>query len=241
MIETLWNKNCLITGATGGLGKEIAKQLLNNQCNLFLTSKNDKKLSKLKQDLDKNNQNKCKITYCSGDLSNLNHIKKIIIKARKDFDSIDILVNCAGLFLSKSISTSTLNDFQKVFDVNMRAPFLFCQEFSKDMIQKKWGRIVNVGSSSSYSGFKNGSIYCSTKHAVLGLSRTLFNELKEYNVRTFCVSPGSIKTNMGKLSKDQNFDTFLDPSEVAKYIEFIIKFDKDLISEEIRLNRINLQ
>jgi len=233
-------KNCLITGATGGLGKEIAKQLLTNNCNLFLTAKNEKRLQKLKNELETYNHNKCKISYRSGNLSNLNHIKQIISKVRKDFGSIDILINCAGIFVSKPISKSILEDFQKVYDVNIRAPFLFCKEFSKDMIKKRWGRIVNMGSSSSYSGFKNGSIYCSSKHAILGLSRALFNELKSYNIRTFCISPGSIKTKMGKLSKDQDFSTFLDPSEIAKYIEFVIKFDKDLVSEEIRLNRIKL-
>jgi len=233
-------KNCLITGATGGLGREIAKQLVINNCNLFLTAKNEKRLQKLKNELETYNHNKCKISYHSGNLSSINHIKQIIAKVRKDFGSIDILINCAGIFVSKSISKSNTEDFQKAYDVNIRAPFLFCKEFSKDMIKKRWGRIVNMGSSSSYSGFKNGSIYCSSKHAILGLSRALFNELKPYNIRTFCISPGSIKTKMGKLSKDQDFNTFLDPSEIAKYIEFIIKFDKDLVSEEIRLNRIKL-
>lgn len=240
MIKISDRKNCLITGATGGLGREIAKQLLINNCNLFLTAKNEKRLQKLKNELETYNHNKCKISYRSGNLSNLNHIKQIISKVRKDFGSIDILINCAGIFVSKPISKSTLEDFQKVYDVNIRAPFLFCKEFSKDMIKKRWGRIVNMGSSSSYSGFKNGSIYCSSKHAILGLSRAVFNELKSYNIRTFCVSPGSIKTKMGKLSKDQDFSTFLDPSEIAKYIEFVIKFDKDLVSEEIQLNRIKL-
>ena len=68
----------------------------------------------------------------------------------------------------------------------------------------------------------------------------LINELKEHGVRTYVISPGSIKTKMGKLSKDQDYETFLDPSEVAKYVEFVISFDDDLVSEEIRLNRINL-
>ena len=240
MIKISDRKNCLITGATGGLGREIAKQLVINNCNLFLTAKNEKRLQKLKNELETYNHNKCKISYHSGNLSSINHIKQIIAKVRKDFGSIDILINCAGIFVSKSISKSNTEDFQKAYDVNIRAPFLFCKEFSKDMIKKRWGRIVNMGSSSSYSGFKNGSIYCSSKHAILGLSRALFNELKPYNIRTFCISPGSIKTKMGKLSKDQDFNTFLDPSEIAKYIEFIIKFDKDLVSEEIRLNRIKL-
>lgn len=234
-------KNCLITGSTGGLGQEIAKALLKNNCNLFLTATNAKRLSKLKDKLDTMNENKCKINYFAGDVTNQNQIKKIISAVRKSFGHVDVLINCAGIFHSKSISQSTIEDFDRVFAVNIRTPFLLCKEFSKDMISKKWGRIVNIGSSSSYSGFKNGTIYCASKHSILGLSRSLFNELKEYGIRTYCISPGSIKTKMGKLSKNQHYETFLDPSEVAKYVEFIISFNDDLVTEEIRLNRINLQ
>ena len=168
-------------------------------------------------------------------------LKKIIISARKSFSKFDILINSAGIFLSKSIHDSSLEEFEKIFNVNIRAPFIFCKEFSGEMFKNKWGRIVNIGSSSSYSGFENGSIYCASKHAILGLSRTLQNELKSKNVRTFCISPGSIKTEMGKITKDQNFETFLDPKEIAKYVVFTISFDKELISDEIKLNRMNIE
>lgn len=239
-MSVLNNKNCLITGATGGLGQEIAKRLIHDNCNLFLTGQSRTKLQKLKNDLDVIKTSDSKVSYCEGDLRKQNHVKKIITKVRRDFNHIDVLINCAGIFHSKPISQSTIQDFDNILGVNIRAPFLLCKEFSKDMISKKWGRIVNIGSSSSYSGFKNGSIYCSSKHALLGLSRSMFNELKEHGVRTYVISPGSIKTKMGKLSKDQDYETFLDPSEVAKYVEFVILFDDDLVSEEIRLNRINL-
>lgn len=240
-MNILNNKNCFITGASGGLGREIAKQFLKNNCNLFLTARNEQKLKKLKSDLNRINTKNCKIFYHACDVTNQQQIKKIIKVVKQDFGRVDILINCAGIFQIKPISQTTLEDFDKIFAVNIRAPFLFCKEFSLDMIKQKWGRIINIGSSSSYSGFKNGSIYCSSKHAILGLSRSLFVELKEHNVRTYAVSPGSIKTKMGRLSKDQNYETFLDPRDVAKYVEFIARFDGELVSEEIRLNRINLQ
>ena len=109
------------------------------------------------------------------------------------------------------------------------------------MIKKKWGRIVNLGSSSSYMGFENGSLYCSTKFAILGLSRSLHAELKKYNIRTYCISPGSTKTDMAKISVDQNFDTFLDPKEVAELINYVISFDNELVIDEIRLNRMIIE
>ena len=237
----LHGKTCFLTGASGGLGEEIAKEIASHNCNLFLTGRDEKKILKLKETIRNSINDNVKVDYQTGDLNNLDDIKNIIISARNSFNRFDVLINSAGIFLSKSIQNSTLEEFEKLFNVNIRAPFIFCKEFSGYMVKNGWGRIVNIGSTSSYSGFKNGSIYCSSKHAVLGLSRTLQNELKSKNVRTFCISPGSIKTEMGKTSKDQDFETFLNPKEVAKYLVFAISFDSELVSEEIRLNRMNVK
>ena len=236
----LAQKNCFITGATGGIGKEIAKQLASKKCNLFLTATNENRLKKLKTEI-KNIDDTINVYSMHGNLSNLKDIEQIIKKTRKCFTSIDILINSAGIFKIKSLKKSSVIDFEDSFNVNIRAPFLLCREFSQDMITKKWGRIVNLGSSSSYSGFKNGSIYCASKHAILGFSRAIHNELKENNIRTFCVSPGSTKTKMARKSKNQNFSTFLDPKEVAEFIVNAITFDKELIANEIRLNRMIIE
>jgi 3-oxoacyl-[acyl-carrier protein] reductase len=136
---------------------------------------------------------------------------------------------------------STVDAFDDCFDLNIRAPFLLCRALAPKMVQREWGRIVNIGSSSAYAGFKETSIYCASKHALLGLSRALHDELKVHNVRTFCISPGSIKTPMGEQVRNQNYETFLEPKEVAEYVCFVISFDGGLISEEIRLNRTIIQ
>ena len=240
-MQTLNAKNCLLTGATGGLGKELAAKLVINGCNLFLTARNEKKLNKLTSLLQKQTENKIKIYYKSADLSKSDDVKDLIKYVKKKFNSIDILINCAGVFQVNFLKDTNLADFEKSFNVNMKAPFMLCKEFSQDMIKKRWGKIVNIGSSSSYNGYKKTSIYCATKHALLGFSRSLVDELKEYNVRTFCVSPGSIKTNMAKKLVEQDFDTFLDPKEVAEAILFVISYDKEMIIDELKLNRIKIE
>ena len=240
MKENLENKNCLLTGATGGLGTEIAKTLLDYKCNIFLTSRSSIKLKKLQNELETKNDNNCKIEFQTGDLTKISDIKKIINKIRKEFKSIDIIINNAGIFQSKPISKSTLEEFQNIFEVNVKAPFIFSKEFSRDMKKNKWGRIINIGSSSSYNGFSEGTMYCASKHALLGLSRSLYAELKKDKIRTMCISPGSIKTNMGKQDKTQNYKTFLDPKEVAEHIVYSMNFDKGLVSEELRLNRFTM-
>ena len=240
MNQILRGKNCLITGATGGLGKEIAKEFAKNGCNLFLTGRNNDKLNSLKNELE-NSVNEIKIDFEDADLSDDGEIQKLIEKVKNTFVNIDILVNCAGVFPVKLLSDSTVEDFENCFSVNVKAAFVLCKEFSQGMISKKWGRIINIASSSAYAGFKNTSIYCSSKHAILGLSRSLHSELKEHNVRTFCVSPGSIKTPMGKSVIGQNYETFLNPNEIAELIVRLVSFDNEMISQEIQLSRMDQQ
>ena len=235
----LKNKNCVITGATGGVGKEITKILAKKGCNLFLISKNNEKLIQLKSEIEKIND--IKIIISASDLSIKENLIDIISKIKENFNSVDILINSAGKFYVDSLEESTLEKFEEGFNLNVRAPFYLSKLLSKDMIKQKWGRIVNIGSSSSYSGFKKGSIYCTTKHAILGLSRALHEELKDRNIRCYCISPASIRTDMGKMSKEQNFETFLNPIEVAEAILFVIMFDENLVINEMRLNRMKIE
>ncbi|MBU1086370.1 MAG: SDR family oxidoreductase [Candidatus Omnitrophica bacterium] len=232
------NKNCFISGATGGIGSQIAMEMAKNGCNLFLTATNMVKLKTLKNQIQSIQGKKIKIFYAQGDLNEIQDVKQIIKAVKKQMGKIDILVNVAGIFVVKDFLKYSLDDFQESFNVNLRAAFMFCQVFSKDMVKEKWGRIINIGSSSAYSGCKRTVLYCASKHALLGFSRALHDELKKFNIRTFCVSPSGSKTKMGKLIENQNFETFLDPQEIAKYITFISSFDGKMVSEEIRLNRL---
>lgn len=241
MINTnLVGKKCLVTGATGGIGKEISMELARNSCELFLTSTNKVKLKKLEKEIFKVNS-KLKVYSFHGDLSKKEDIEKIIKKVRSTIDKIDILINNAGIFPVNLLDDSKIEDFEKCFAINVKAPFVLSKEFSKDMKGERWGRIVNIGSSSSYSGFKKNSIYCASKHALLGFSRSLFEELKEYNIRSICISPGSVKTKMGKKVKNQNYETFLNPKQIAEMILTIISLDSEMIIPELRLHRMMMK
>jgi len=214
-MSILGNKKCLVTGATRGIGKEITSLLKEEGCNILGVGSKD------------------------GDLTTIKGIYKLIDYTKQKLGQVEILINCAGIYHNNSINNSCRADYDDIFTINVQAPWLLCREFSPAMINNKWGRIVNIGSISSYEGFPNGSLYCSTKHALLGMSRALRGELKPYNIRVFCFSPSATKTDMGKDIPNEQYDTFLDPKEIAEYIIFAIKLNNNLISEEIRLNRFN--
>ncbi len=240
MLASLKGKNVFLTGATGGIGRELAFQFARSGCNLFLTGRERERLSDLADNI-LSEDNQVTVSYQAGDLENSQDVLSLVDGVSHSLGDIDILVNCAGSFIVKSLFESSLDDFDKSFNVNVRAPFVFSREFAKSMSKAGWGRIINIGSSSSYSGFSNTSLYCSSKHALLGMSRAFYDELKDHNIKTFCFSPGSVKTEMGKKVKNQDFSTFIDPVELAEYIVFTISFDSDMISEELRINRFKIQ
>ena len=232
--DILKNKNVLVTGVTGGVGKNIAKELLDKGCNLFITGCNESKLKKVVNELQYD------IHHKACDLSDSSNVLSLINSIRDTFKNIDIVVNAAGIFPVQDFIDTNLDDYNKCINVNLTAPFLLINEFSKDMIKNKWGRIINIASSSAYLGSPKTSIYCASKHALLGLSRSIYNEFKSDNVRVLCISPGSIQTEMGRKVEEmgQDYDTFINPQELAEYVVYISSFDKEMISEEVRLNRL---
>ncbi len=233
-IIDLKNKNVFISGATGDIGTEISKKLAMLNCNLILCGSNEQKLKNLSASL---NHKKNTINIIAGDLNDLSDIERIA-KDAKNMCNIDIVINSAGVFPNSSIAETSNKTLLETINVNFVAPFIFIREFSKSMIANKWGRIINIGSSSAYAGFKNTSAYCASKHAILGLSRSAHDELKTHNIRTYCLSPSSTKGKMGKQSTDQDYDTFLDPEEIAEYLTFIISFDSNVMLEELMLKRL---
>jgi len=230
------DKNAFVTGASGGLGKEIALKLAENGCNLYLTGRSEEKLLKLRDHILETCSN-IKVNYFIADLANEKELKKLVLKTQ-NIVSIDILINCAGIFPLEPIQNSSIEDYNKCFDINVKAPFYLSREFVHDMINSHWGRIINVGSSSSYNGSETTGLYCASKHALLGLGRSMYKEYKKYNVRVYNILPGSIQTEMGATDTRQDFDTFLKPEDVARYILFIMSFDSGIISEEIKMNRM---
>tara|TARA_R110002074_G_scaffold68421_3_gene160313 strand:+ start:438 stop:1166 length:729 start_codon:yes stop_codon:yes gene_type:complete len=239
-VDCLKGKRALITGASRGLGKALAMEYASKGCNIVLVAsrKNEQDLNEARDKLELAYPGDHIVRTC-----NLSDAKDITSLLRSNLPAIDILVNCAGVFLIGKISDMTIEEYEQCMAINVMAPFLLIKELSKGMLNNSWGRIINIASSSAYAGGPETSVYCTSKHALLGMSRSLHKEFKERNVRVTCVSPGSIKTEMGREVEKlgQDFDTFMEPNEVAEYVVFNSSFDGNLVSEELRLNRMFVQ
>jgi 3-oxoacyl-[acyl-carrier protein] reductase len=236
-VSILKDKVCAITGAGGGIGRALALGFAAKGARLILSSRDAIAL-----------ESTCAAVRESGH----SDVQAIVSDLSRDADalslaghvgrsSVDILVNNAGVFPTGPFLETGLADLDACLTVNLRAPFALSRAAAPHMVARKWGRIVNIGSSSAYMGVARSSLYCASKHALLGLSRALHAELRDQGVRVFCISPGSVKTRMGKDVQGQDFETFIEPEEVARAVLFAVEEHGNLVCDEIRLNRMSYQ
>lgn len=226
----------VLTGATGGVGKILAAKLVNVCKKLIIIGRNKNKLKDTASYL-KGIDAKLICETIEADLSSEIGIKETILILNKK-DKINVLINCAAKFTIKSIADSTFNDLLEDFNLNTFAPFMLAKECSKGMIEAGHGVILNVGSSSAYGAAPNTSIYCATKHALLGVSRAFQMELRSKGIRTTYVAPGSIQTEMGEQLLTQDYSTFIEPEELAEFLVSIILQEKNMIINEVSINRM---
>ena len=233
----LRNKNVLVTGATGGLGAEICKRFSQKGSRVFALGRDSPKLKALAKKAELKASFSC-------DFRSDSELQAVVQDIKKSAEgSIDILINCAGIFFVKSLQETSREDYTSCWNVNVGTPYFLCKEFAPHMQAQKWGRIVNIASSSAYAAAANTSAYSTAKHALLGLSRALYNELKSDGVIVSCISPGSIQTPMGKEVEKlgQQYDTFIDPKEIADYLVYNTSLNQEMVCEEVRLNRVTIQ
>jgi len=230
----LEGKRCLITGAAGGLGEQLARTFGSLGCRLLLTGRTDQSLDRLKTRLGGSVEVE---GYVAADLRSEPEIDHLVETVQKSMGGLDLLINNAGVFPVGPFGDFGREALNECLDVNLRSAMMLTSAFVPAMTEAGWGRIVNIASSSAYAGFANTVIYCASKHGILGFSRALDDELRGSGVRVIAVSPGSIKTPMGRKVPGQTYETFIDPRETATIIADIVSLDGSIVVSELRLGR----
>ena len=232
------NKNFLITGASAGLGETFSTLIANMAKNIIIVGRNKNRLLKLKEKINKVNS-KIKVLIVTTDLSKESGVLRLFKKfeTQKEIKFIDILVNSAANFTVKKIEKVSMEKLKSDFQLNVISPFMISKYFGLKMKKKNKGIIFNIGSSSSYDCSKNTSVYCSTKHALLGMSKAFNAEWQSEGVKSIFIAPGSMKTSMGRKVKNQDFNTFIEPYEVAKTMKNLISDEKSMFIDEVKIKR----
>lgn len=194
----LSDKKALVTGATGGIGGEIAKALHAAGAHVGISGRNTDKLHALAEELGD------RVTILTADLSTAEAAKELAKRAEEEMGQVDILVNNAGLTRDGLSMRMSDEEWQTVIDVNMTSTFKLAQSLQRGMMKRRYGRIINVASVVGVTGNPGQCNYVASKAGMIGWSKAMAAEVASRGITVNCIAPGFIATAMtDALNDDQ--------------------------------------
>jgi len=189
-MNDLKNKNIIVTGASGGIGNSIIKKLYEAGANILASGTKIEKLENLKQQFEK-------IKIINFDISQTKKIEEFIDNATNELGgNLDCIINNAGITQDNLAIRMSLDEWQKVININLTSTFLMSKFAIKKMLKNKSGKIVNITSVVGHTGNLGQSNYTASKAGIIAMSKSLAIEYAKKNININCISPGFIKTAM---------------------------------------------
>lgn len=226
------NKVALITGATRGIGKEIALELAANGYDIAINyrSKQDG-MEELKQEIEKNN---VRCEFVKADVANFEECENMVNETIEKLGKIDVLVNNAGITKDNLLMRMSKEDFEAVINVNLIGTFNVTKNVISSMVKQRSGRIINISSVVGVSGNAGQTNYSASKAGIIGFTKSLAKEVASRNILVNAVAPGFISTDMTSVLSDtvkENINSQIPLKRMgsSKDIANVVKF---LASEE---------
>lgn len=226
------NKVAIVTGASSGIGRATAVLLAKNGADVVALGRNESELNGVR---DAVGDGAGSVKIHLGDITETSQVERLVSETADHFGRIDILVNAAGIIKSGNIENTTLDDWDKMMNINLRSVFYVTQKCVPHLEATK-GNIVNVSSVTGTRAFPNVLAYCVSKAAIDQLTRCTALELAPKGIRVNAVNPGVVITNLHKRGgmNDDDYEKFLEnarnthpigrpgkPEEVAELINFL--------------------
>lgn len=225
----------IITGASRGIGRAISLSLAEKAYKCLVFARSEEDLQKLQEEIKSNYPESPEAEIYCCDLSNAIAVNKKLDEITKKYKSIDILVNNAGIYKSGSIENS-LDDFKKVLDVNLSAPFLFLKAIAPIMKKQGHGYIFNIASRAAKIGVEGSGLYASSKFALLGLSESLYRELSKSNIKVTALCPSYVNTSMAVEAGAQiKSEEMIQINDLTHTIHYLLSLSKDAYVREIMI------
>jgi NAD(P)-dependent dehydrogenase (short-subunit alcohol dehydrogenase family) len=192
-MNRLEKRIAVVTGAGRGIGREIATAFAREGAAVVLAARSADQIEEVATDIRQAGGIASAIPC---DVTDSEDVGRLAERATRELGDAEVLVNCAGVHVSGAFETLTVEDFRRLFDVNLLSCVRTVQAFLPAMREAGWGRIINVASSAGKYGSLNQSPYNTSKHAVIGLTRCLALELAPTGITANAVCPGLVETEL---------------------------------------------
>ncbi len=225
----------IVTGASKGIGKAIALSFAKEKMKVVLAARTKSELEKAAREVNQLGGESLPIPV---DVSREENITQLVSQTLENFGKIDVLINNAGMGVFAPVDELRVDDFDRMFSINMRGVFLCTQAVLPYMKNQKSGAIINISSLAGKNFFKGGSGYAATKWALNGFTKCLMLEAREYDIRVSVVCPGSVATEFSPHSgKDPA--KILHSQDVADAVLTILRLPSNALMSEVDLRPTN--
>lgn len=230
-MQSLKNKNALITGAGKGIGKAIALALAEEGTNVILLARTT---TDLEQTAAQAQAFGVKTLVLTANIADINSVNQAVEKAIAEFKTIDILINNAGVGKFGKFLDLTPEEFENIIKVNLFGIYYATRAVLPGMIEQQSGDIINISSTAGLRGAALTSAYSASKFAVLGLTESLMQEVRKHNIRVTALTPSTVATDMAldlNLT-DGNPEKVMQAEDVAELIIAQLKLNKRVFIKE---------
>ena len=234
-MNSIKNKNIIVTGASGGIGNSIVEKLHDNGANILATGTRIEKLKELKEKFKS-------INILKFDISQHEKIEEFINNATAELGgSLDGIVNNAGITKDNLAIRMSLEEWTKVLDINLTSTFLMSKYSIKKMLKNKSGKIINITSVVGHTGNVGQANYTASKAGIIAMSKSLAIEYAKKNINVNCISPGFISTAMTDQIDEKIKETIIakipsnrlgKPEDIANVVVFLSSNGSDYINGE---------
>ncbi len=236
----LENKTAIVTGASSGIGRGIAKEFAGEGANVVVSDVNREGGEKVVKEIEDSGG---KAIFVETDVSDTEDVDELVETTLNEYSKIDILVNNAGVYIQKPVTEMEIDEWDKVIDVNLKGVFLMIRRVAEEMVKNEEGKIINLSSIAGEVGYPNSSAYSATKGGIIAMTRALALELGPKGINVNAVAPGVIKTAMTEdLLEDETVKEQMlantpigilgEPEDIASAVTYLASQDADFVTGE---------
>ncbi|HEX9980631.1 MAG TPA: SDR family NAD(P)-dependent oxidoreductase [Flavobacterium sp.] len=221
-------KTALITGATSGIGRATARALAKNDYKVIICGRREDRLAELQDEL----LQRTDVHTLLFDIRHKNAVAESIASLPAEFANIDVLINNAGNAHGLDpIDKGDLDDWDQMIDINVKGLLYISRAVIPQMVERRTGHIINIGSTAAKEVYPNGNVYCASKHAVDALNQAMRLDLNQYGIRVGAIHPGMVKTEFSEVrfkgDSERASNVYkgfhpLKPEDIADIIHFVV-------------------
>ena len=227
------SKNAIVTGGTKGIGRAIVETLLHEGISVCIAARKQSEIDEAVKDLNRSGQGQAIGFGC--DVRKYEQVKALIEHAVKELGGLDILVNNAGIGIFEAVAETSPEDFRAVLETNLFGVFYCCHEAIPQMKKRGGGYIINISSLAGANPHPRMAAYNASKFGLNGFSEALMQEVRHDNIKVSYIMPGSVNTEFGGDSPNNEKSWQLTPQDIARVVLDLLHHDDRALPSRVEI------